>query len=423
MDTLIHTLATRAVATLVLSIALLPFQVFAVSEGGISMSRPSPSPTGNEVVFSGDLDGTVNLWVTSIDGLTLRKLTVNPDGDRDPAWSPDGQTIAFASRKGSTSDIWTVRPDGSGLTQITSKSFMNKQPTWSPDGKRLAFVSNRAGSSDIWVVNLDSKVTQRLTTLPGQENHPSWSPDGTQIVFSETVGESATLMVVNADGSGLRQLTTAGPAGQKDWNPSWSNYGIAFASNRGADHFQIWKIQANGTALVQVGAVIALDPTWLPNGRVIYSDEMNSGAALSLINELDPTVGTTRVVNNRQGYFAGIDIRPGNPVNPLHPGGKGAVRVAILATKTFDPVASVNRTTLTFGRTGSENSLYRCDTTTQDVNGDGLPDLICRFTVAATAVLQGDTTAILRFKSVDGISFEGRDSIKVVPYDSPEDLN
>lgn len=395
---------------------------FASAEVGVTMARPSPSPAGDQVVFSADLDGPVNLWISSINGSTLRKITTNPDGDRDPAWSPDGQLIAFSSRKGSVADIWIVRPNGSGLIQVTSKSLNNKQPTWSADSKQLAYVSNRAGTSDIWVTNLDSKTTRRLTTLPGQENHPSFSPDGTRIVFSETTGAGASLMVVNADGSGLRQLTASGT--QRDWNPSWSRYGIVFSSDRGgAEHFRIWTIQPDGSNLNQLGDVAALDPVWTPNGRILYSDELGTDAALSTITELDPVTGAKRVVNDRQGYFASIDIRPGSAINRIHPGGRGAVRVAILSRNDFDAFVAVDQTTLTFGHSGNEASLWRCGKRGRDVNGDGLRDLVCRFKIAATGFQSGDTVGVLRFKTPDGLPYEGRDSVVIVKDDDDEDMN
>lgn len=395
---------------------------FASAEVGVTMARPSPSPSGAEVVLSADFDGPVSLWISSINGSSLRKLTFNPDGDRDPSWSPDGQSIAFSRRQGSASDIWLVRPNGSGLTQVTAKALNNKQPSWSADSKQVVYVSNRAGTNDLWVTNLDSKATRRLTTLPGQENHPSFSPDGTQIVFSETVGASAWLMIVNADGTGLRQLTVSGT--QRDWNPSWSRYGIVFSSDRGnAEHFRIWTIQPNGAGLSQVGDVAALDPVWLPNGRLLFSDETGAGAALATITELEPLTGLKRIVNDRQGYLARIDIRPGSVINRIHPSSRGAVRVAILSTKDFDAFAVVDVATLTFGRTGSEASLWRCGKRGKDINGDGLRDLTCRFKISAAGFQPGDSVGILRFKTLDGVPYEGRDSIVTVQNDDDEDIS
>ena len=395
---------------------------FASAEAGITMARPSPSPLGDQVVFSADFDGALNLWVSSINGSTLHKLTTNPDGDHDPAWSPDSQLIAFSSRKGSAADIWVVRPDGTGFAQITAKSLTNKQPTWSADSKQLAYVSNRAGTNDIWITNLDTKSTRRLTSLPGQENHPSFSPDGTQIVFSETVGGTASLMIVYADGSGLRQLTARGT--QRDWNPNWSKFGIAFSSDRGtAEHSSIWTIQPDGSNLKQIGNVRGLDPAWMPNGHLLFADEFGAGTALSAITELDPLTLTKRVVNDREGFMVGIDIRPGSSVNNIRPGGLGAIRVAILSTKDFDAISSVDQTTLTFGATGNEASFVRCDKRGKDVNRDGFLDLVCRFKISATMFQAGDTVGILRFKTRDGFPFEGRDSIKIVNDDDPEDMD
>lgn len=290
-----------SLATAFLFISLCGASIGYASEevAGVIARHPSPSPTGTEVVFEADFDGPLNLWVVGINGQNLRKLTTNPGVDEEAAWSPDGKTIAFASTKADATDIWSIQPDGSHLTQLTSNSLNNRQPAWSPDAKQIAFVSDRGGTNDIWIMNADGSSQMRLTNLPGEEDHPSFSPDGTQIVFSETIKDIATLRIVNVDGSDLQSLTTDS---SNDWNPSWSIRGILFSSNRGgSEHWKIWLIQPDGSGLTLVGDTIGLDPVWLPDGRILFSDEL-SGLPIDLVHAaitvLDPVSGGKQPVTS-----------------------------------------------------------------------------------------------------------------------------
>ena len=97
--------------------------------------------------------------------------------------------------------------------------------------------------------------------------------------------------------------------------------------------------------------------------------------------------------------------------------------MAILSRNDFDAFVAVDQTTLTFGHSGYEASLWRCGKRGRDVNGDGLRDLVCRFKIAATGFQSGDTVGVLRFKTPDGLPYEGRDSVVIVKDDDDEDMN
>ncbi len=60
--------------------------------------------------------------------------------------------------------------------------------------------------------------------------------------------------------------------------------------------------------------------------------------------------------------------------------------MAILSTEEFDASTDVDRASLTFGRTGDEQSLAFCFGWRGDVNCDGLRDLICFFRTRDTGI-------------------------------------
>ncbi len=91
----------------------------------------------------------------------------------------------------------------------------------------------------------------------------------------------------------------------------------------------------------------------------------------------------------------------------------GTIRVAILGSTAFNPPAAVNMNSLTFGHSGSEKSLARCDTHRRDVNHDGYPDLVCHFYIQETDFQKGDTLGILKGMLLNGTPIEGTEAIRV----------
>lgn len=110
----------------------------------------------------------------------------------------------------------------------------------------------------------------------------------------------------------------------------------------------------------------------------------------------------------------GIDIKPGSDPNTINPRSRGTIPVAILSTADFDAPTEVDRSSLTFGRTGDEPSLAFCTRSAEDVNLDGLLDLVCHFENQKTGFQVGDTEGILKGQTTHGVPIEGRDAVRVV---------
>jgi hypothetical protein len=125
-----------------------------------------------------------------------------------------------------------------------------------------------------------------------------------------------------------------------------------------------------------------------------------------------------------------IDIKPGEFPNNINPYAGGKIPVAILSTTSFDALATVDRTSLTFGRSGDEKSLAFCDggkgdakgpAGEEDVNGDRLPDLVCHFYNSTAGFQPGDTEGILKGKTLSGTSLFGKDSVRIVSPDKEQE--
>lgn len=122
--------------------------------------------------------------------------------------------------------------------------------------------------------------------------------------------------------------------------------------------------------------------------------------------------GTIRPLIRLKGYFIDIDVMPRASPKVINLRGPAQVQVAILSAPGFNPVLQVDPATLTFGRSGDERSLAFC--AADEVNGDGVPDQICRFEISLTGFQPGDLGGILRFKYA-GTWHEGRVALQIFP--------
>lgn len=109
-----------------------------------------------------------------------------------------------------------------------------------------------------------------------------------------------------------------------------------------------------------------------------------------------------------------IDVRPGSDENPVNLGSRGLIPAAVLSGPDFDAPGEVDAGSLTFGRTGEEPSLERCLSDPEDVDGDGLLDLLCHFRTEDAGFEPGDERAVLRGRTLSGRKIEGWDRIKIV---------
>jgi hypothetical protein len=108
-----------------------------------------------------------------------------------------------------------------------------------------------------------------------------------------------------------------------------------------------------------------------------------------------------------------IDIKPGSDPNSINPASGGVVPVALLGWDGFD-VTEVDASTLAFGPDGAALA-HRHGPHFEDVNADGLLDLVAHFRIEETGIVFGDMEACLRGQTLDGKPFGGCDSVRTVP--------
>jgi len=131
-------------------------------------SWPAWSPDGRILAYAnihcGGGCGRViqELWMAEPKGGWARQLLMTNALCQQPVWSPHGRQIAFSSDKGGDFDIWVLSLDGWTLKRVTEDAGLDVSPAWSPEGNSLAFVSTRSGIMEIWIKDLRSGDVRRL---------------------------------------------------------------------------------------------------------------------------------------------------------------------------------------------------------------------------------------------------------------------
>ncbi len=109
------------------------------------ISDPQLSPDKKWVAFTlrtTELEanrGRTDIWVVSLDGKILRRLTTHPAQDFNARWSPCGKCVWFLSTRSGSSQIWKIRVEGGEAEQITNFPLDVGNLLISPDGKYIAF--------------------------------------------------------------------------------------------------------------------------------------------------------------------------------------------------------------------------------------------------------------------------------------------
>jgi hypothetical protein len=111
-----------------------------------------------------------------------------------------------------------------------------------------------------------------------------------------------------------------------------------------------------------------------------------------------------------------IDIKPGSDDNNINLGSQGVIPVAIFSSDTFD-ATTVDPETVTLEgaqiKMTGKSSKYLWHE--EDVNMDGLMDIVCQVLTDQFEIETGETVAVLTAETFDGMQIVGEDTVNIVP--------
>lgn len=154
----------------------------ALAQGTRLLRHPTVSRDSIAFEYAGDL------WITSRNGGTARRLTSTPSLEIDPYFSPDGSQVAFSATIAGNTDVYVVSANGGDPKRLTYHPGLDRVRGWKPDGKAIIFASNRTASPQqsymqLWTVSTEGGLPEMLP-MP-RAFLGAYSPDGTRMAFEE----------------------------------------------------------------------------------------------------------------------------------------------------------------------------------------------------------------------------------------------
>ncbi len=271
-------------------------------------------------------------------------------------------------------------------------AYLDERYTAMPSRSMITYVKT---FSDFRYLELTSSAPQHFLVTDQNGNKTGYDPEtdaiveqipDSQYIFEASYGDATGRRPVPPEGSGTNVLTIKLP---QDGN---------------------YELEVFGESTPKVISVHSSDRA----GKKVFESKTPDQNLTYRITYNEQSAGTevniTKIVEEIE---AKIDVEPLIKTNIIIPVKWLPVPVAILASDSFD-VNKIDRTSLTFGKTGEEESLLSCANKLIDVNRDRKKDLLCYFQGDKTMLDVSDTEAILKGKHEGNVVFVGKDKVKVL---------
>ncbi len=191
-----------------------------LADVGGTAARPLFSPDGKRLAFVSSRAGAIGVYVVTLAGGELRRLTHDDAPLTLEAWSPDGRFVYFSTNArniSSAESVYRVGADGGTPMPVLDERYVNQQDAApSPDGRTIAFARNgfvqwwRRGhshidQSSIVLADVAAHRYESVTRGEAKDRWPMWSSDGRTLYFVSDRDGGDQLWA--RSGGGLRKLT------------------------------------------------------------------------------------------------------------------------------------------------------------------------------------------------------------------------
>lgn len=354
---------------------------------GQEMTSPLVAADGS--IFVGSTDGTL--------------YALNPDGTE--RWRFQTQGLIEATALGRDGTVYTGSrfPDGRIYAVAPSGS-----PKWSFQtgcnglGSFCEVISLAVGPDDTVYAGADDGFVYALTPdgllkwqfdTGATNSEPGLAVSSQGTVLAATASNGGTLFAILSSGSELWRFVLGSRIRP---SPAIGSDGVVYV---GAENARVYAINPDGTERWNFAAVMPFNhPAIAGDGTILIG---SLDRHLYAIGEL--------------AFHVDIDIKPGSEPNSINLGTGGVTPVAILSGQNFD-AASVDPATVTLASAPvSLKGQGLPQASLEDVNGDGLLDLVVQVSSEALELFENDTTAMVTGRTFSGMLISGTDSVRIVP--------
>lgn len=207
-------------------------------------------------------------------------------------WSPNGDEIAFSGMIEGQSDIFSYNFNTKEVTQLTNDEFSDYAPNYSPDGKKIVFSSDRVAAQsqqtnvinamNLTVYDIDTKSLSNINVFPGANNlNAQYSGDSKRIFFLSNRDGFRNLYEYHVIDQSVKQLTDyfTGISGITEFSPAISvsrNDDIVYSYYR-YQRYTLYNSPLNNFKAKAVSALaVDFGPAMLPPVEQIGVDIVNS---------------------------------------------------------------------------------------------------------------------------------------------------
>lgn len=261
--------------------------VVSTGEGETELALQVASPP--KIVFQKLVEGNRDIYSVALDGEELQRLTTDPAEDAEP--TSDDAWIVFTSFREGVGSLYRMPAAGGAVERLTSSSSRDSQSDLSSAGNRLAFIRTTAGNPRLWTAAADGSEPSAVTTPPPGtiEASPAWAPAGDRLAYASTAGGNSDIWLVTP-GAAPTMLIGSDEA---DVEPTWSPDGesIVFASTRDGDT-ELYRFDLDSEEVTRLTNRPGSDgrPTYLPDGRIVYSAREGNQVGLYWMDPRAPGV-------------------------------------------------------------------------------------------------------------------------------------
>ena len=378
-----------------------------------SLGSPSPlnvTNTPSEQEFLEDIDGTNVVWTHTTAGIpgdivlydtaTANVATIAHSNTTVHFEQPAirGRHISFLQVTSTQVDVVLYDNLSGTSAMVTNDAAVQAHPRVGDDV--VVYEDYNSGNADIfgWRISTSGPPFPIAT---GSNSQTTPDIDGNTVIWVEDLGAAGQqIFVYDLASQTTKQLTNSV---SNKILPRIAGHRIVWSDDRNGnlDLFMYdMSTQTEQPLVTGPGDQFLAD---IDGDRVVYTD---NAAGFQQVFLFTFAANTT----------VAIDIKPGDFPNVINARSAGKIPVAILSSASFDAVSQVDQASLAFGHTGTEASLAFCNPGGEDVNGDGLPDLVCHFSTQLTGFQPGDTAGVLNGKDIHGNPFTGTDSVEVIQH-------
>ncbi len=181
------------------------------------------SPDGSRLAIAVGRAGRTELWVRSLEGGAMTRLSAGGTSNYRPSWSPDGRNVIFTSDQRGKITTYRVRADGSAPPEpLLAVTPSVDEAVYSADGEWLLYRGGSGGGRDIFARRTSGDTTDlSLVNSRAEEFSPALSPDGRWLAYATDESERTEVYVRPFPGVGAAKYPVSRNGGSEPlWNPA-----------------------------------------------------------------------------------------------------------------------------------------------------------------------------------------------------------